>query len=430
MKQPLRVAIAGLGTVGCGVVDIIARNGDLLAQRAGQPIDIVAVNAKTKSRKRPVDVSSYEWASDAMLMVARDDIDVVIELIGGSEGVAKDLVEAALKNGKHVVTANKALLAHHGIELAKFAEDKNVQLMYEAAVAGGIPIIKSLREGFAANNVSAVYGILNGTCNYILSEMRETGRDFETVLSDAQELGYAEADPSFDVDGVDAAHKLSIISALAFGIRPDFAKLPVTGIRNITSNDIAYAESLGYRIKLLGIARCIDGKIYQYVEPCLVDQNGTIGAVEGVFNTVLVEGDAIDRGQSIGRGAGAGPTASSVIADVVDIARGMRAPTYGVPVSALDDAKWGDNGALTARFYVRIKVTDRAGVLADVANILKSNNVSIETMTQFGHDPDKPVSMTMTTHMAVQSCIEEAIKKITDLPAVLSHPTLLRIEEI
>jgi homoserine dehydrogenase len=430
MNKPLRIGIAGLGTVGCGVVDIFQRNNALLNMRAKRDLEITCVSSQNKERARPVDTSAYEWVDNALDMASRDDVDVIVELIGGEEGVAKTLIEAALKNGKHVVTANKALLAHHGFSLAQLAEKNKVQLMYEAAVAGGIPIIKSMREGFAGNKITAVYGILNGTCNYILTEMRETGRDFETVLSEAQEKGFAEADPSFDVDGIDAAHKLCILSALAFGVKPDYKKLPVTGIRHITASDITYAEDLGYRIKLLGITHCKNGEIIQSVEPCLVHEDSTMGAVEGVFNTVLVEGDAIDHGQSIGRGAGAGPTGSSVVADIIDIARGYNVPTFGVPCEALSDANWADSGKWESRFYMHLSVTDRAGVLADIAHVLKENNVSVEALAQLSHNPDNPVSITLTTHKVAQENITKAINAIAGLPAVLTEPTMLRIEEI
>ncbi len=430
MNKPLRIAIAGLGTVGCGVVDMLTRNAALLSLRAGRGIVITCVSSRDKSLKRDVDVSAYAWVDDSLHMATRDDVDVVVELIGGHEGIAKDLIEVALKSGKHVITANKALLAHHGFALAKLAETNGVQLMYEASVAGGVPIIKAMREGFAGNKISAVYGILNGTCNYILTEMRETGRDFETVLVDAQEQGFAEVDPSFDVDGIDAAHKLCILSGLAFGVKLNFENLAVTGIRHITASDITYAEDLGYRIKLLGIVRCNNGKIYQSVEPCLVHEDSTMGAVEGVFNTVLVEGDGIEIGQCIGRGAGAKPTASSVVSDLVDLARGYNVPTFGVPYDALVDADWGENGSLMARFYLHLSVTDRVGVLSDVANILKLNNVSVEAMAQLGHDPENPVSITFTTHAVKQADIENAVQKIAGLPAVLARPTMLRIEEI
>ncbi|HRQ61437.1 MAG TPA: homoserine dehydrogenase, partial [Alphaproteobacteria bacterium] len=266
-SEPFRIALAGLGTVGAGVVKIVQKNGDLLAKRAGRPIEIVSISARDKNKDRGVDLSPYSWFDNAVQMADSNGVDAVVEMIGGSDGPALALTQTALGRGLHVVTANKAMLAHHGYELAKMAETNNAALMFEAAVAGGIPIIKSMREGYAANEIQAVYGILNGTCNYILTEMRETGRDFGDVLKDAQAKGYAEADPSFDVDGVDAGHKLCLLSALAFGTRPDFASLTMTGIRQINKTDIAFAGELGYRIKLLGIARRTNGRGIQLLEP-------------------------------------------------------------------------------------------------------------------------------------------------------------------
>lgn len=428
-QEALRIGIAGLGTVGCGALSLLERNAALITARAGRKIDVRSVSSRDRSKKRPVNLSAYEWCDDPLEMVKQDDIDVIVELIGGEDGVAKDLCEQALACGKHVVTANKAMLAHHGYDLAKAAELSNVQLMYEAAVAGAIPVVKALREGFAGNAIQAVYGILNGTCNYILTEMRETGRDFDDVLAEAQEKGYTEADPTFDVDGIDAAHKLCILSSLAFGVKPDFEALKITGIRNITSGDIAYAEELGYRIKLLG-ATCSDQSgISQSVEPCLVREDSTIGSVEGVFNTVLIEADAIDSGQLIGRGAGAEPTASAVIADLIDIARGAKTPTFGLPHDALVTLKCADYGTKTSRFYVRLVVRDQVGVLAAVSSILSDHKVSVEALMQQGRDPNNPVSIVLTTHEVSRADIDAALADIKKLDAILSEPSLLRIED-
>lgn len=430
MTKSLRIAIAGLGTVGCGVIEILQKKAELVTARAGCQFEITAVSSRDQSRDRPVDVSSYDWVNDPVEMAKRDDVDVVLEMIGGESGIAKKVIETALDHKKHVITANKALMAHHGFELADRADENGVQLLYEAAVGGGIPVIKTLRESFGGNKVKAVYGILNGTCNYILTEMRETGRDFEDVLADAQKAGYAEADPAFDIDGVDAAHKLCLIGALAFGIKPEFEKLKTKGIRNITASDITYAQEMGYRIKLLGITRSDESKIYQSVEPCLVQEYSTMGAVEGVFNTVLVDADSIDIGQSIGLGAGAGPTASSVVSDLFDLARGNSMPVFGIPSKDLKEAEYGDFGDWEARFYLHLGVRDRKGVLADVAGILRDHKVSVETMVQHGHDPENPVSIIMTLHKVRQSLINEACGEIKKLDSVLGAPTLLRIEEI
>ncbi len=428
MAESFRIGIAGLGTVGAGVVRLLQTHGAMIAERAGRPVEIVAVSARDKKKKRGVDISSYEWVGKAVSLAERKDLDAIVELIGGEEGDAQALLKASLKNGISVVTANKALLAHHGYELAVLADKHNAALMYEAAAAGGIPIIKTLREGFAANEIRAVYGILNGTCNYILTEMRETGRSFAAVLKEAQAKGYAEADPSFDIDGVDAAHKLCILSALAFGIKPEFKTLRKKGISKITAADITHAHELGYRIKLLAIARRLDGKVVQSVEPCLVPEDSTMGAVEGVFNAVFVEGDFVDTGLAVGRGAGQGPTASAVVADIIDLARGHRPPAFGVPAAALANAKKGDPGEQIGQFYVHLTVVDKPGVLADVTAIMRDYQVSMEAVLQRGRDPENPVSVVITTHNTKQAHIQEAVDKMAELDSVMAEPSLLRIE--
>jgi homoserine dehydrogenase len=426
--KPFRIALAGLGTVGVGVVKALHQNAGLIAARAGRPVEIAAVSARNKKKKRGVDLSGCTWVTDAKALAEIPGLDAVVELIGGAEGPAHDLVKASLKNGIPVVTANKALLAHHGYRLAKLAEDKGAALKYEAAVAGGIPVIKSLREGFAANNIKAVYGILNGTCNYILTEMRETGRDFADVLNDAQAKGYAEADPSFDIDGVDAAHKLCILSALAFGVRPDFKSLKISGIRHITARDILAAQELGFRIKLLGSARRTDKGIVQSVEPCLVPIASPMGAVEGVYNAVFVEGDFVGTGLSVGRGAGEGPTASAVVADLIDLARGFCVPAFGIPAASLKKGGWTDTGGIVSHFYLHVVVLDRPGVLADIAAIMRDHEVSIEAVLQRGRDPDKPVSVVITSHPAPQGRVEKAVAQIAKLRSVAGRPCLMRIE--
>ena len=335
MKAPLKIGIAGLGTVGAGVVKLLAEHGRLLSLRGGRPLKVVAVSARRKARKRDIDVSRVRWESDPMALATAPDIDVVVELIGGSSGVARRLVQTALRSGKHVVTANKALLAMHGTELATLAEKKGGILSFEAAVAGGIPIIKALREGLVGNRVGRLYGILNGTCNYILTTMRETGRDFEAVLAEAQAAGYAEADPSFDVDGIDAAHKLAVLTGAAFGAKVNFAGVHIEGIRHVSAMDIQFAEELGFRIKLLGLARETRYGIEQRVHPCMVPLAAPIAHIEGVFNAVVVEGDFVGTTMFQGRGAGQGPTASAVVADLVDVARGREMPAFVVPAHRL-----------------------------------------------------------------------------------------------
>lgn len=426
--DPLRIGIAGLGTVGASVVRLLQLHRDLITRRAGRTIDIVAISARSRDKDRGVDLSGYEWVERPSALAGRDDIDVVVELIGGEEGEARALLQNALERGMPAVTANKALLARHGYELALLAEKTGAPLMYEAAVAAGIPIIKALREGFAGNEIRAVYGILNGTCNYILTTMRETGRPFSDVLKEAQNRGYAEADPAFDIDGVDAAHKLCLLSALAFGVKPSFETLSTQGISQITAADIAHAKELGYRIKLLGISKRLNGSIIQMVEPCLVPEDSTMGAVEDVFNAVFVEGDFVDTGLAVGRGAGAGPTASAVVADLIDLARGCRVPVFGIPASDLAEARWGDRGEVVDKFYVNLNVLDQPGVLADVSAIMRDHKVSMEAVMQKGHDPENPVSIMIVTHETRQADICAALEAIGQLACTVEPPVLMRIE--
>lgn len=429
MSKPFRIGIAGLGTVGAGVVSILQDNAALIATRAGRPIEIVSVSARNRQKKRGVDLKKYQWLEKPE-NIADTDIDAVVELIGGADGAAKKLVEKALDKRRHVVTANKALLAKHGLALAQRAEKSNVSLNYEASVAGGIPIIKALREGFGANKIQAVYGILNGTCNYILTEMRETGRSFSDVLKDAQAKGYAEADPTFDVDGIDSAHKLCILTSLAFGVKPDVKALKATGIRSISAIDIDLAKDLGYKIKLLGIAKNYNGKIMQVVEPCLVPAQSGLGAVEGVFNAVYVQGDSVGSQLLTGRGAGAGPTASSVVADIIDLARGQKIPVFGIPAAKLKDAQNLDRGSIESRYYMRLNVLDVPGVIAEVGAILRDHNVSVESLVQRGRDIKKPVSVVIITHDAKHRDMIESCRLIHKLKFTREPPCLIRIEEL
>lgn len=429
-RQPFRIGVAGLGTVGVGVVKIVQQNADILALRSGRPIEIVSVTAGSKGKDRGVDLSAYAWADTLDAMACDANIDAVVELIGGSEGVVKMFVETALKNKKHVVTANKALMAHHGIALARLAEENGVTICYEAAIAGGIPIVKNIREGLAANNIERLYGILNGTCNYILTEMRETGRGFSDVLKEAQEKGYAEADPTFDVEGIDAAHKLALLAALAFGVKPDFAALDITGISHLTAEDIQFADKLGYRIKLLGMAERKDGAFIQSVEPCLVPIQSAIGAVEGVFNAVYTEGDFVDRTMMTGRGAGEGPTASSVVADIIDLARGNVLPVFGVSHDALKNTEWSNGDSLETQCYMHIRVKDEAGVLAGITANLKDNDISVDRVVQESSKQDQSVSVVIITHKALFSGVKNALSSVEKLSAVLDKPTLLKLEDI
>jgi homoserine dehydrogenase len=411
-------------------VRLLQEHRALLAQRCMRPIEIGAVSARDRTRDRGIDLAGLRWSNDALALARDPAIDVVVELIGGADGIARQVVEAAIAARKHVVTANKALLAHHGTALASAAEAAGVTLAYEAAVAGGIPIIKALREGLAANGVERIYGILNGTCNYILTTMRRTGREFADVLAEAQTLGYAEADPSFDVDGVDAAHKLAILTAVAFGCEVDFAGVHVEGIRNVSAMDIAYAEELGYRIKLLGSARPTEHGIEQRVHPCMVPIGTPIAHVEGVFNAVVTEGDFVGQNVAVGRGAGAGPTASAVVADLMDIARGRTLPTFSVPAAQLKRLPPSPMERHRGAYYVRLMVVDRPGVIADVTAALRDEQVSLESMLQRGRAPDAAVPVVLTTHETEEASMRRALARIAVLDTVREPPHLIRIETL
>ena len=430
MMQPLRIAVAGLGNVGAGTVKLLQQHAEDLARRCERPIEIRAVSARDRRRDRGIDLSRYAWHDDPVALARLPEIDVVVELIGGAEGPARELLEAALAAGKHVVTANKALLAHHGTALARQAEAKGVSLGYEAAVAGGIPIIKTLREGLAANRIERVYGILNGTCNYILTVMRQSGREFADVLADAQSLGYAEADPSFDVDGIDAAHKLAILAGVAFGCEINFAGVQVDGIRDVSAVDIAFAEELGYRIKLLGIARPTEFGIEQRVHACMVPLGTPIAHVEGVYNAVVTEGDFVGQNICEGRGAGAGPTASAVVSDVIDIARGRSQPTFSVPASELKRLPASPMARHRGAYYIRLMVVDKPGVIADVAAALRDEEVSMEAMIQRARSPGEAVPVVLTTHETEEAAMRRALDRITRLASVTEPPHMIRIESL
>ncbi len=429
MTAPLKVAIAGLGTVGGGLLKLLTAQADLLEARCGRRIVPVAVSARSRGKDRGADLSGIDWYDDAATLATAPGVDVFVELIGGSDGIAKRAVEAAIKAGRHVVTANKALLAHHGTQLGTMAEERGVTLAFEAAVAGGIPAIKGLREGLAGNRIREVHGILNGTCNYILTEMRTTRREFAAVLADAQRLGYAEADPSFDIDGVDAAHKLAILTAVAFGCRVDFASVHVEGIRHVSALDIEYAQELGYRIRLLGIARRTERGIEQRVHPCMVPIGSPIGATDGVFNAVVADGDFVDKVVLVGRGAGAGPTASAVAADLIDIARDRSTPTFSVPVSKLEPLVPSPISMRRGRYYVRLMVVDRPGVIADVAAALRDQQVSMEAFLQRARSPGEAVPVVLTTHETDEAAMQRALAVIGALDAVVEPPRMIRIED-
>ncbi|MEC8724992.1 MAG: homoserine dehydrogenase [Pseudomonadota bacterium] len=427
---PLRVAIAGLGTVGAAVAELILSRNTLINARCGREIVISAVSARDRHRDRGVDLTGIDWFEDAAEMAMQADAEVVLELIGGEEGIAKTVCENAISSGRHVVTANKALLAMHGTALAKAAENASVGLLYEASVAGGIPVIKSLREGFAGNKISSVHGILNGTCNYILSTMRETGREFDDVLTEAQDLGYAEADPSVDVDGIDAAHKLALLASVAFGAEVNFHAVHVEGIQFISADDIAFASELGYRIKLLGIANQTELGVEQRVHPAMVPIDSPLAHVEGVFNAVVVEADAIGTSVLQGKGAGAKPTASAVVSDLIDIARNTVLPTFSVPLSELSQPKTVSLDNRQGPYYLRLMVLDRPGVIADVSAALKEEGVSVEVLLQRGRSEEGSVPVVLKLHETVEANVRRAVEQIAQLDSVVERPCMIRIEEL
>jgi homoserine dehydrogenase len=429
VKPPLKIAVAGLGTVGAGTLQLLQRQAELLAERGGRRIVVAAVSARDRRRDRGVELSAVRWYEDAAAMAADPEIDVVVELIGGADGIARQVIDTALDHGKHVVTANKALMAHDGTRLAARAEERGLALSFEASVAGGIPVIKALREGLAANRLERVYGILNGTSNYILTTMRERGREFAEVLAEAQKLGYAEADPSFDIDGVDAAHKLAILASVAFGRPVDLAGVYAEGIRHVSRLDIDFAEELGYRIKLLGIARLTEDGLEQRVHPCMVPRASPIAAVEGVYNAVVAEGDFVGRVVMQGRGAGALPTASAVTADLVDIAAGRRVFPFGIPAAELREIPGVPIERHQSAYYIRLMVVDQPGVIADVAAALRDEEVSMESMIQRGRAPGEAVPVVLTTHVTVEAAMRRALVKIEALDTVLEPPHLIRIED-
>ncbi len=425
----MKIAVAGLGTVGAGTLQLLQRQAELLAQRGGRRLVVTAVSARDRRRDRGVDLSAARWYEDAAAMAADPEVDVVVELIGGVDGIARRVVEVALGHGKHVVTANKALIAHHGTGLAALAEEKGLVLSFEASVAGGIPVIKALREGLAGNRIERVYGILNGTSNYILTTMRESGREFAEVLAEAQKLGYAEADPSFDIDGIDAAHKLAILASVAFGRPVDLDGVYAEGIAHVSRLDIDFAEELGYRIKLLGIARLTGEGLEQRVHPCMVPRATPIAAVEGVYNAVVAEGDFVGRVLLQGRGAGAAPTASAVAADLVDIAAARHIAPFGAPTADLRAIPGVPIERHQGAYYIRLMVVDQPGVIADVAAALRDEQVSMESMIQRGRAPGEAVPVVLTTHVTVEAAMRRAIARIEALDTVLEPPHMIRIED-
>ncbi len=434
MTKSLRLGIAGLGTVGGGVLDILAKHGALVAARAGVKIEVVAVSARDRSKKRGHDLSALTWYEDPVKLAADPNVDVFIELIGGEGNPAKAAVEVALNSKKHVITANKALLAHHGAALAKLAEAQGVALNFEASVAGGIPIIKTLREGLAGNRVGKLFGIMNGTCNYILTKMANEGRSFADVLKEAQALGYAEADPTFDVGGFDTAHKLAVITSLAFGSQVNLAAIDIEGIEAITLEDIRNASEMGYKIKLLGVAVASEEGIEQRVHPTLVPKGSPVSDTDGVFNAVVVKGDFVGDLMLEGRGAGAHPTASAVLSDVVDIARGNFRPAFGVPAAELRPYKAAPQKAHEGGYYVALELHDKPGAVAAVARILADEKISIESIVQRGKkEKDTPratAPFILITHDTVETAMRAALSRIERDGHVASHPRMIRIERL
>lgn len=426
--KPLRIGIAGLGTVGVGVVKIVRKHAAMLEARAGRRIEIAAVSARSRDKDRGVDISHYAWEDDPVAIARRDDVDVVVELMGGSDGPAKATVEAAIAHGKHVVTANKALLAHHGQELAEAAEKAGSVLRFEAAVAGGIPVIKALTEGLAGNEISRVMGVMNGTCNYILTRMEATHQGYNALFDEAHKLGYLEADPQLDVGGIDAGHKLSLLSAIAFGTQVDFDAVELEGIEHIELQDIEEAAEMGYRIKLLGVTQMTGRGLEQRMSPCLVPASSPLGQLEGGTNMVVIEGDSIGQVVLRGPGAGEGPTASAVMGDVIDLARGFRISTFGTPATRLK-AAIPAKAVVPAPYYIRMELVDKPGAMAKVAAVLGEAGISIDRMRQHGHkEPTAPVIF--VTHKCQRAQIDEALDGIEKTSVVNGKPVAIRIEEV
>lgn len=429
---PLRIAIAGLGTVGAGVIRLLDTNGALIAARAGRPIEVVAVSARDRGKDRGVDIARFAWEDDMTALAHREDVDVVVELVGGSDGPALALSRAALGGGKGLVTANKAMIAHHGLALAEMAEGAGAALKFEAAVAGGIPVIKGLREGTSANALTKVYGILNGTCNYILSEMEATGADFAAVLAEAQRLGFAEADPAFDIEGVDAGQKLAILAAIGFGTRIDFAGVRISGITEVRAADIAQADALGFVIRLIGEADVEDTaegpRLLQRVRPCLVAKGHPLSAVDGPTNAVVAEGNFAGRLLFQGAGAGDGPTASAVAADLIDIARDEVGAPFSIPVAQLAALPPAEPGHRTERTYLRFMVKDRPGVLAEITAAMRDGDVSIESLIQQGRSTGGgEVMVAMVTHEGPERCVAEALARLEGSDSLTAAPLVLPI---
>ena len=440
MNAPLRIGLAGLGTVGTSLVRILERHGNDLAVRTGRPMSISGVSARNRNKDRGFDTSGYVWFDDPVALARDPGNELFVELIGGADGVAHESVKAAISAGKHVVTANKALLARHGLELARAAEDAGVSLNFEAAAAGGIPIIKTLREALAGNTVNRIYGILNGTCNYILSRMEQDGLSFADCLKAAQHLGYAEADPTFDIDGTDAAHKLALLTAIAFGTEIDVESIYVEGISSITPADIEAAGELGYRIKLLGVASRTDSGIEQRVHPTMVPKSSAIARVDSVTNAVAVDADFVGSLVLAGPGAGGDATASSVMSDIADIARGDRVGTFGRPASSLEPYRRAGIRMHEGGYYIRLSVFDRPGAFAAIAGRMAASGISLESIVQRHRgvnsaapehpQPGAPAPVILITYETTEAAIRKALEAIKADGHVLGEPQMIRIEPL
>ncbi len=428
MTQPLRLGIAGLGTVGAGVVRIVRQHAQMLEARTGRPIAITAVSARNRDKDRGVSLSGYDWEDDPVALAGRSDIDIFVELIGGDAGPAKAATELALDSGKDVVTANKAMLALHGQALAERAEAQGRSLRYEAAVAGGIPVIKSLTEGLAGNDVTRVIGVMNGSCNYILTRMESAGLTYEEVFAEADGLGYLEADPQLDVGGIDAAHKLAILSAIAFGAQVDFDAIELEGIERISIEDIRQAADMGFKIKLLGVAQRTGRGLEQRMMPCLVPETSPLGQLQGGTNMVVLEGDAVEQVVLRGPGAGQGPTASAVMADICDIARGTKMPVFGQPAKRLSQIPPARSGT-PAPYYLRMSLVDKPGALAKIATVLGEAGISIDRMRQYGHD-SSAAPVLIVTHKCTRADLDQALGAMHQTDVLASDPVALRIENV
>ncbi|MWD27277.1 homoserine dehydrogenase [Aquicoccus sp. SCR17] len=428
MSDPLRLGIAGLGTVGAGVVKIVRQKAQLLQSRTGRPIEITAVSARTRGMDRGVPLDRYDWEDDPVALARRGDVDVFVELMGGADGPAKAATEAALETGKDVVTANKAMLAVHGKALAGAAEAAGRVLRFEAAVAGGIPVVKALTEGLAGNEITRVMGVMNGTCNYILTRMESAGLTYEEVFEEARALGFLEADPNLDVGGIDAGHKLSLLASIAYGTEVAFDAVELEGIGAITIEDIRQAADMGYRIKLLGVAQMTGRGLEQRMTPCLVPADSALGQLEGGTNMCVLEGDQVGQIVMRGAGAGEGPTASAVMSDIIDIARGTRISTFGRPAAELKPVTPATS-ATPAPYYLRMKLADKPGALAKIATVLGESGISIDRMRQYSHVASE-APVLIVTHKTSRPALDAALAAMPATGVLGDTPVALRIEQI